>query len=105
MLEQVDDSYRIGRVPSIDDFHFGRDIGDLRMEVNLALLTQLQKRQRDETFCDRSDAEHRVRSDIAIRRQIGVADAARKNNAVLCDQSEPAARRVSTREHVRDRGL
>ena len=86
----------------IDDFHFGRDVGDLRMNVDLGLLLQLQERQRDETLCDGSDAEHRVAGDIAVGCEVGLADAAGKHGTVLRNKGEAASWRVSAREHVSD---
>jgi len=52
------------------------------------LLDELQSPERDEALGDRADAEHRVGADVAIRRYVRLADAAREDDLIFSDQRD-----------------
>ena len=94
MLEQLRERDRIGRLPRIHDGYFRSNVGHLLVEVKLAMLGELQRRQRDEALGDRGDAEHRIAANVAIGREVRLADAARPHDSIFRNQRDSSARHV-----------
>ena len=89
VLEHVaDGDRRVGR-PRVLDRHLRQQIRDLGVEIELAVLVQLDQRQRHEALAHRTGAEVRVRGDRQAAIAIGPAHAPGPLGAVHVHERDP----------------
>ena len=91
VLQQVDQPHGIGRVPRVVDGDLGRELLERRLDIELALLIQLDEAHGDERLADRPDAEVRVAGHRRLPLTVRQSHAAGPLDASRANEREPRA--------------
>ncbi|MCZ7634949.1 MAG: hypothetical protein M5U12_02095 [Verrucomicrobia bacterium] len=91
VFEEVDDPHGIGCLPGIAEGQAGRAGSHRIVEVQATLLLELEDRQGDEGLRGRADAEEGVGRGVAVRGEMGFADAGDPDVLRAGDEGDAAA--------------
>ena len=100
VLDQMDEPHGIGLLPRIGEFHFGREIGELRVQVELVALDERHHGDAGEALRNGSGTEDRVGCRRDLGCGVGIAITFQQHDLAIFDHGDCCTRHVALREHV-----